>query len=191
MINKKLLKRIKKDYKLEWVGTHGIEHWTRVNSNGLLLAGETGANVIVVNLFAYLHDSCRLNEWTDSDHGRRAAIYAATLHDEGLFKLSADDLCSLCRAIELHADGLTEDNVTVQTCWDADRLDLGRVGIRPDPQYLCTKAAKKLVSSFGEGFSDAIDGAYLPQETKSDYERGYQSGLDAVINSLGGNHGRK
>jgi uncharacterized protein len=30
----------------------------------------------------------------------------------------------------------------VQTCWDADRLDLGRVGKRPDPRRLCTPAAR-------------------------------------------------
>jgi uncharacterized protein len=35
-----------------------------------------------------------------------------------------------------------EGDVTVLTCWDADRLDLGRVGIRPDPTYLCTAAAR-------------------------------------------------
>ena len=28
------------------------------------------------------------------------------------------------------------------TCWDADRLDLGRVGIRPDPRRLFTAAAR-------------------------------------------------
>ena len=28
------------------------------------------------------------------------------------------------------------------TCWDPDRLDLGRVGITPNPRYLCTDAAK-------------------------------------------------
>ncbi|MFM7531655.1 MAG: hypothetical protein ACKO5J_04035, partial [Rubrivivax sp.] len=42
-----------------------------------------------------------------------------------------------------HSSGLTEADVTVQTCWDADRLDLGRVGIRPSPRYLCTPAARQ------------------------------------------------
>ncbi len=42
-----------------------------------------------------------------------------------------------------HTDGLTEANVTIQVCWDADRLDLGRVGIIPAPNKLCTPAAKK------------------------------------------------
>jgi uncharacterized protein len=46
-------------------------------------------------------------------------------------------------AIRYHADGLREGDVTVQTCWDADRLDLGRVGIRPNPSKLCTDAARR------------------------------------------------
>lgn len=31
---------------------------------------------------------------------------------------------------------------TIATCWDADRLDLLRVGIRPDPARLVTEAAR-------------------------------------------------
>jgi uncharacterized protein len=38
---------------------------------------------------------------------------------------------------------MLDGNITVQTCWDADRLDLGRVGTTPDPRYLCTAAAKQ------------------------------------------------
>lgn len=42
-----------------------------------------------------------------------------------------------------HSEGLTAGaDVTVLTCWDADRLDLGRVGKRPDPRRLCTDAAR-------------------------------------------------
>ena len=36
------------------------------------------------------------------------------------------------------------DEVTIQVCHDADRLDIGRVGIRPDPQYFYTAPAKDL-----------------------------------------------
>lgn len=45
-------------------------------------------------------------------------------------------------ACEKHSDGLTDADITVQVCWDADRLDLGRVGVRPHARYLCTDAAK-------------------------------------------------
>lgn len=41
-----------------------------------------------------------------------------------------------------HTDGGTEADVTIQSCWDADRLDLGRVHNCPDPRKLCTPAAK-------------------------------------------------
>jgi hypothetical protein len=34
---------------------------------------------------------------------------------------------------------------TLQACWDADRLDLGRVGITPQPHRLCTDAARSLI----------------------------------------------
>jgi uncharacterized protein len=41
--------------------------------------------------------------------------------------------------------GSTDGDLTVQTCWDADRLDLGRVGICPQSERLCTAAAKQLI----------------------------------------------
>ncbi|MFZ2726177.1 MAG: hypothetical protein WAX77_08010 [Methylococcaceae bacterium] len=44
----------------------------------------------------------------------------------------------------MHTHGLTTGyNQTILTCWDADRLDLGRVAIMPNPEYLCTDIAKQ------------------------------------------------
>jgi uncharacterized protein len=40
------------------------------------------------------------------------------------------------------------NNITVQTCWDADRLDLGRVGIKPDPKRLFTEEGKKMAKYY-------------------------------------------
>jgi hypothetical protein len=37
---------------------------------------------------------------------------------------------------------LTRGPVTLLACWDADRLDLVRVGIRPQTHLLCTEAAR-------------------------------------------------
>jgi uncharacterized protein len=31
-------------------------------------------------------------------------------------------------------------DATIQTAWDGDRLDLGRVGIKPNPKYLSIEA---------------------------------------------------
>lgn len=59
-----------------------------------------------------------------------------------VFDLPDDRFDLLYRASERHTGGRTDDSVTVLTCWDADRLDLGRVGIVPNPKYLGTKAAR-------------------------------------------------
>jgi uncharacterized protein len=141
MISSNLLAAIRSQYRLAWRGTHGAIHWARVLENGLRLAELTGANVEVVKLFAVLHDACRLNEGQDQDHGRRGADFAARLRGK-FFVLGDADFELLYDACSRHTDGLVEGDITVQTCWDADRLDLGRVGIRPEPDYLCTPAAK-------------------------------------------------
>jgi uncharacterized protein len=130
------------NHRLGHRGFHGRDHWLRVLQNGRLLAAETGANLRVVELFALLHDSCRENENDDPLHGHRAAAYARDLRGRWFDATDAEmDLLTL--ACELHSDGYTEADITVQTSWDADRLDLGRVGIRPNVRYLCTEVAKR------------------------------------------------
>ena len=74
-----ILHAILEEYALPRGGPHGIAHWARVLENGIRLAAETGASVRVVQLFAILHDSRRLNEGWDPDHGPRAAAYAEDL----------------------------------------------------------------------------------------------------------------
>ena len=49
----------------------------------------------------------------------------------------------LVEACRYHSDGIVDAHPTIQACWDADRLDLGRVGIRPDPRFLCTGYARR------------------------------------------------
>jgi uncharacterized protein len=137
-----ILHAILEEYVLPWDGDHGIAHWARVLENGLRLAGETGADIEVVQLFAILHDSQRVNEGSDPDHGPRAAACALELRGI-LFDLSDPAFRLLHRACAGHTHERTHTSVTIQTCWDADRLDLGRVGITPHPKRLCTEAAKR------------------------------------------------
>ena len=110
--------------------------------NGLRLAGETGAVIEVVQLFAVLHDCRRRNEHTDPQHGPRAAALALSLQGD-VFDLSKEHLRLLHRACAGHTHERTHPDVTIQTCWDADRLDLGRVGMTPDPRYLSTPIARR------------------------------------------------
>ena len=77
----------------------------------------------------------------DDDHECRGAELAIALRGD-LFNLPDADFELLCYACAAHTEGLTEGDVTIQTCWDADRLDLGRVGMIPAPKKLCTPAAR-------------------------------------------------
>ncbi len=128
-------------YRLPLEGLHGVAHWGRVLENGLRLAEQTEADVEVVSLFAVLHDARRLNEGHDPDHGARGAQLARRLRGT-VFELPDQPFERLCRACEGHTHERTHPDLTIQTCWDADRLDLGRVGIEPEPDRLCTEAAR-------------------------------------------------
>ena len=131
-------------------GFHGFDHWMRVLHNGRLLVDAEGANLKLVELFCLLHDTQRLNEDEDPSHGHRAAQYAQTLRGVW-FDLTDGEMDLLTEALTYHSDGYTEGDTTVQVCWDADRLDLGRVGIKPAPHRLCTAAAKSV---------DVLEAAY-------------------------------
>lgn len=137
-----VLKAALEDYALPVDGDHGIAHWARVLENGMRLVPETGADAEVVQLFAVLHDCRRLNEVTDPEHGPRAAEFARELRGEA-FELSDSAFRLLYRACHGHTHERTHPDPTVQTCWDSDRLDLGRVGITPHPSRLCTAYAKR------------------------------------------------
>ena len=136
-----LIRVIRSQFALDWHGFHGMPHWNRVRENGLCLAELTGAKQNVVELFAVLHDSRRLNEGSDPLHGDRAAVFAQTLAGS-VFDLGAEDLDLLMTACRHHSGGFIVADITVLTCWDADRLDLGRIGMRPDPTLLGTGAAR-------------------------------------------------
>jgi uncharacterized protein len=140
-VSEGLMDQIEQGFALDLNGIHGASHWVRVHENGLRLAEKTGADPEILELFAYLHDSQRLNDGWDLEHGRRAASFVESLQGS-LLALSQEKLEILVYACAHHSDGLMEADVTVQTCWDADRLDLGRIGIQPDPQRLCTLEAK-------------------------------------------------
>ena len=139
---KPILQAVLDDYVLPWDGDHGIAHWARVLENGRYLAVQTGADIDVVSLFAVLHDSRRINENSDQQHGPRAAEFAAHLRGR-VFDLPDAAFQLLYRACEGHTHVRTHPDLTIQTCWDSDRLDLGRVGITPHPSRLCTDFAKR------------------------------------------------
>src|SRR5687768_12075899 len=49
------------------------------------------------------------------------------------------------RSCTLHTNGLMPSEPALQACWDADRLDLGRVGITPLRERLGSDALRGLL----------------------------------------------
>lgn len=132
---------IAQQYRLDPAHTHGLSHWARVLENGLRLAELEGGDTAVIHLFAIFHDACRRNQSIDPGHGTRGAALAETLLGD-LRVVTRQQLDLLVEACRDHTDGKTAADLTVQICWDSDRLDLARVAIMPNPAYLCTGAAR-------------------------------------------------
>lgn len=137
-----LIRSVVAQYPLSTRGAYGPAHWFRVREIGLRLAAETGASRTVVELFALFHDARRYNEHRDHDHGSRGADLALQYQQQGQLLVSEEEMELLQAACIDHTHGGIEGDITVQTCWDADRLDLGRVGIRPRADKLCTDVAR-------------------------------------------------
>jgi len=122
---------------------HGPGHWGRVRRNGRVLAVGAGADVLITDLFAVFHDSRRVSDGWDPSHGARGAEYAAELRGV-TYDLPDEDFERLHYACTWHTEGKHHDDATIATCWDADRLDLGRVGVVPRPEFLSTALAKEI-----------------------------------------------
>ena len=116
-----LIALVKSEFKLDWQGIHGANHWARVLNHGKNIGQIRKADLLVVELFGFLHDSCRLNDDKDPQHGERAADFAHGIHGD-YFNLQPLQLDYLCYALRHHSGGEVSTNRTIQTCWDADRL---------------------------------------------------------------------
>lgn len=121
---------------------HGPDHWRRVAKNGEELCRSTpGADPYIVLLFSLFHDSRRFSDGRDPGHGARGAELARSLRGS-VFEATDEELALLEEACRRHADGGVSRDPTIGVCWDADRLDLGRIGVMPNPRFLSTTAAR-------------------------------------------------
>ncbi len=128
-------------FTMDLMGIHGEAHWLKVTTNARRIAMADGGDVLVATLFGVFHDCCRKSEGHDHNHGKRAAEYVQTL-DLGL---NTEQKRLLYLAIMGHADAKVSGNPTIGACWDADRLDLPRVGCEIDPEYLSTDEGQKIL----------------------------------------------
>lgn len=125
---------------------HGMDHWRRVTVTGIKLANETlAADAEVVAAFGILHDSLRLADRGDRAHGLRAALLAFELRDDGVIHFDDGQMHRLGYALQHHNCARVSTDPTIGCAWDADRLDLTRVGIRPRFDLLSTEAGRRLL----------------------------------------------
>jgi uncharacterized protein len=140
---KSLWECVVRQFPLDTSSIHGPGHWRQVELNGFMLAEETRADMTVVRLFAIFHDSRRENDGVDHDHGMRGAELAKGMR--GVYYDVPDRSFELLiRACRYHTERVSDPDITIATCWDADRLDLPRVGITLDTERMATAYGKRL-----------------------------------------------
>ena len=132
---------------------HGVSHWERVERNGLLLVTDD-VNTTVVRLFAYLHDKWRVDNGEDMEHGKRAAENLPALRHTLLAGITDEEFILLRMACKLHTVCHRTGNPTIDACFDADRLDLMRVGITPDPKKMATERGALYAANMGQFYAD-------------------------------------
>jgi len=161
---------------------HGTAHWRQVAAHGLeLCQGTDRADPALVFCFAMLHDAFRSGDGADPEHGRRAASALERLCADDWLRLDGRQQTILFEALADHPHGRTTVEPTIGCCWDADRLDLGRCGIMPDPALLSTPAGRAHVEQMFErgrvvppswrelwaAYADDVHGKpYAPDDTR-------------------------
>jgi uncharacterized protein len=138
---------VSNQFSLDLYSAHGPAHWSRVERNALLLARRTGADETVVRLFALFHDSRRHSENHDPQHGKRGATLAAEMRGK-YFQISDEAFAKLIHACTWHTAEDHHADPTIGTCYDADRLDLGRVGVIPHESFISTDFGRE-IARFG------------------------------------------
>jgi len=124
---------------------HGVAHWKQVEYNGLFLADVNGADVDVIRLFAIFHDSRRVSDGYDESHGALGAELARQWRGK-YYEIDDERFEQLYRACKEHTTTHFTGDITIDTCFDADRLDLARVEIIPDPEKMATAAGTKIAA---------------------------------------------
>lgn len=140
-----IIDQIMQDTTVRWRTVHGRDHWDRVAQYAKVIAAHEKLNQRLLVLFAYFHDCKRHSEGSDPEHGPRAAEYVESFTAEEL-GLSEEDKQKLIVACRHHTYECDTEDVEIRACWDCDRLDIGRVCPRTDPDKLFTRTAKAIVS---------------------------------------------
>lgn len=138
---------------------HGVAHSNRVAAIGHYLCTinkEKGFVVEedVVIWFAYLHDICRVSDSKDEMHPSKGYAYVNMIRDTWLRHLSDHQFFLLSEAILNHHKIIKYGELTIDTCFDADRLDVARFGVCVSLNRLATDEAKQFYLSHNGRYED-------------------------------------
>ncbi len=127
---------------------HGVSHLRRVAILSGRLANAVGEDVESAVVMGFLHDCARRNDKNDIEHARDSEVLARGLVERFYPHLDVD---RICEAIAGHADGEVTSDPFTGCLWDADRMELKRIGRTIDLDLLSTKVAKRLVRRRQQG----------------------------------------
>lgn len=143
VIPKKILIEVIESFYLQlFNGVHGIDHWTRVLQNGIILCDKNpNLNKNIIIAFSFFHDVGRTREDDEPIHGynggRRLLKYKYKIN------LTKEEIDKCYEACVDHTHTRHHKDPQIAACWDADRLDLYRVGVMPDVDYLNLEESKE------------------------------------------------
>lgn len=140
IVPKPVLKKIVDDFYLKQSYIHGTPHWSRVFYYGHYLSELNDKDKENAAFFSIFHDSKRFNDDHDPQHGERGADFFRSL--DSIIHIPAEQKEIIYEACRIHHNQKQSDSLEVGLCLDADRLDLWRVGIIPENEYLHTCQAK-------------------------------------------------
>ena len=107
----------------------------------------------------YLVETVKLMTISQEEMKKRIVFKNAELVDEiretELAFLNDGEIRQLKKACELHTTTWRTEDATVNACFDADRLDLGRVGIMPDPDKMATVQGRIMAEKIMEDNPEA------------------------------------
>lgn len=126
-------------------GIDGLVHVKHVAFIGEIIAQvECPKKLNDVILACYLHDIGR-KETDNLNHGLRGVQKARIILER---HFPETDIEKILKTIEFHSKGLTSTDPIIGSVWDADRLNLIRFNIDPNPRLLSTETAKVLIPLF-------------------------------------------
>ena len=87
-----------------------------------------------------------MNNGRDINHGKRASRLIDTIRHTKLQNMTDEQIAKLKKACELHTIDHRTGDLTIDICFDADRMDLLRVWNRPLPHRMATHRGAELVA---------------------------------------------